>query len=59
MVQYFPSLEEFSTVYCDPHSQKFGIVNKSEVDVSLELCCFFDDQSDVGNVISVSNWHLI
>ena len=46
-----PSLEEFSTVCCDPHSQKFGIVNKSEVDVFLELSCFFDDQSDVGNLI--------
>ena len=43
---------EFPTVCCDPHSQKFGIVNKSEVDVFLELL-FFDDQSDVGIVISV------
>ena len=46
-----PSLEEFSTVCCDPHSQKFGIVNKAEVDVFLELCCFFDDPADVGNLI--------
>ena len=30
----FPSLEEFSTVCCDPHSQSFGIVNKAEVDVA-------------------------
>ena len=30
----------------------FGIVNKAEVDVFLELCCFFDDQTDVGNLIS-------
>ena len=48
----FPSLSEFSTVYCDPRSQKFGIVNKAEIDVFLELSCFFDDPVDVGNLIS-------
>ena len=31
----FPSLSEFSTVYCDPH-KGFGIVNKAEVDVFLD-----------------------
>ena len=31
----------------------FGIVNKAEVDVSLQLSCFFDDPTDVGNLISV------
>ena len=46
-----PSLEGFSTVCCDLHSQKFGIVNKAEVDVFLELCCSFDDPADVGNLI--------
>ena len=51
----FPSLEEFSTVYCDPHSQRFGIVNKAEVDVFLELSCFFGDSTDVGNFISGSS----
>ena len=30
----------------------FSIVNKAEVDVSLELSCFFDDTTDVGNLIS-------
>ena len=30
----------------------FGIVNKAEVDVFLELSCFFDDPRDVGNLIS-------
>jgi len=30
----------------------FGIVNKAEVDVILELSCFFDDPMDVGNLIS-------
>ena len=32
----------------------FGVVNKAEVDVFLELCCFFDDPTDVGNLISGS-----
>ena len=30
----------------------FGIVNKAEVDIFLELSCFFDDPADVGNLIS-------
>ena len=30
----------------------FGIVNKAEIDVFLELSCFFDDPTDVGNLIS-------
>ena len=33
----------------------FGIVNKTEVDVFLELSCFFDDPTDVGNLISGSS----
>ena len=49
------SLSEFSTVCCDPHSQGFGIVNKAEIDVFLELFCFFDDPADVGNLISGSS----
>ena len=32
-----------------------GIVNKAEVDVFLELSCFFDDPADVGNLISGSS----
>ena len=32
----------------------FGIINKAEVDVFLELSCFFDDPTDVGNLISGS-----
>ena len=31
-----------------------GIVNNAEVDVFLELSCFFDDQTEVGNLISGS-----
>ena len=33
----------------------FGIVNKAEVDVFLELSCFLDDPTDVGNLISGSS----
>ena len=33
----------------------FGIVNKAEIDVSLELSCLFDDPVDVGNLISGSS----
>ena len=33
----------------------FGIVNKAEIDVFLELCCFFHDPADVGNLISGSS----
>ena len=33
----------------------FGIVNKAEIDVYLELSCFFDDPEDVGNLISGSS----
>ena len=32
----------------------FGIVNKTEIDIFLELSCFFDDLADVGNLISDS-----
>ena len=33
----------------------FGVVNKAKVDVFLELCCFFDRPTDVGNLISGSS----
>ena len=46
----FPSLSEFSTVVS--HTVKgFGIVNKAEIDVFLELSCFFHDPTDVGYLI--------
>ena len=53
MVWYSHLLKNFP-VCCDPH-KGFGIVNKAEVDVSLELSCFFDDLTDVGNLISGSS----
>ena len=33
----------------------FGIVNKAEIDVFLELSCFFHDPADIGNLISGSS----
>ena len=33
----------------------FGIVNKAEINVLLELSCFYHDPADVGNLISVSS----
>ena len=51
----FLSLSEFSTVYCDPYSQRILHINKAEIDVFLELSCFFDDPVDVGNLISGSS----
>ena len=35
--------------------EAFGVVNKAEVDVCLELSCFFGDPTDVGNLISGSS----
>ena len=55
MVLLFPSLEECSTVCCDPHSQGFSIVNEAEVDVFLGFPCFFYDPVDVGNLFSGSS----
>ena len=38
------------------HTAKgFGIVNKAEIGVFLELSCFFDDPADIGNLISGSS----
>ena len=47
LFQNFPQFIVIHTV------KGFGIVNKAEVDVFLELCCFFHDPEDVGNVISI------
>ena len=50
----FPCLEEFSTVCCDLHKD-IEVVSKAEIDVFLELFCFFNDPTDVGNLISGSS----
>ena len=50
----FQSLEEFSSVCCDP-CKHFGVVNEAEVDVFLELSCFFDNPTDVFSLTSGSS----
>ena len=49
LMKNFPQLIVIHTV------KGFGIVNKAEIDVFLELSCFFDDPTDVGNLISGSS----
>ena len=49
LFQNFPQFIVIHTV------KGFGIVNKAEIDVLLELSCFFDDPADVGNLISGSS----
>ena len=54
MVWYSISLRIFQFVVV--HKVKgFDIVNKAEIDVFLELSCFFNDPTDVGNLISGSS----
>ena len=49
LFQNFPEFVVIHTV------KGFGVVNKSKVDVFLELSCFFNDPLDVGNLISGSS----
>jgi hypothetical protein len=50
--QFFHNCPQFLVI----HTVKgFGIVNKAEIDVFLELSCFFHDPADVGNLISGSS----
>ena len=55
MVWYFHLLKNFPQFVVIHTVKGFGIVNKAEVDVFLELSCFFDDPLDVGNLISSSS----
>ena len=48
LFQNFPQFVVIHTV------KGFGIVNKAEVDVFLELSCFFDDPVDVGYLICLA-----
>ena len=50
--QLFQNFPQFNVVHI---VKGFGIVNKAEIDVFLELSCFFDDPEDVGNFISGSS----
>ena len=49
LVQNFPEFIVVHTV------EGFGIVNKAEIDAFLELSCFFNDPTDIGNLISGSS----
>ena len=49
LLQNFPQFIVIHTV------EGFGVYNKAEIDVFLELSCFFDDPADVGNLISDSS----
>ena len=51
----FPSLSEFSPFIVIHTVKGFGIVSKAEIDVFLDLSCFFDHSADVGNLISGSS----
>ena len=55
MVWYSHLLKSFPQFVVIHIVRDFGIVNKAEVDVFLELACFFDDLADVGNLISGSS----
>ena len=49
LLKNFPQIVVIHTV------KGFGVVNKAEVDVFLELSCFFHDPTDVGSLISGSS----
>ena len=49
LFQNFPQFIVIHTV------EGFGVVEKAEIDVFLELSCFFDDPADIGNLISCSS----
>ena len=51
----FPSLSDFPQFIVIHTVKGFGIVNKAEIDVFLELSYFFHDPADVGNLISGSS----
>ena len=55
MVQYSYLLKNFPQFVVIHTVKGFGIVNKAEIDVFLELSCFFDDPVDVGNLMSGSS----
>ena len=55
MVWYSHLLKNFPQFVVIHTVKGFGIVNKAEIDVFLELSCFFDDPADVGDLISGSS----
>ena len=55
MVWYFHLFKNFPQFVVIHTVKGFGIVNKAEVDVFMELFCFYDDPGDVSNLISDSS----
>ena len=55
MVWYSHLFQNFPQFIVSHTVKGFGIVNKAEIDVFLELSCFFYDPADVGNLISGSS----
>ena len=51
MVWYSYLLKNFPQFVVIHMVKVFGLVSKAEVDVFLELSCYFDDPTDVGNLI--------
>ena len=54
LFENFPQFILINTVKVNT-VQVLGVVNKEEIEVFLELSCFFDDPADVGNLISGSS----
>ena len=52
MVWYSHLFQNFPQFVVIHTAEGFGIVNKAEIDVFLELSCFFDVPADVGNLIA-------
>ena len=55
MVWYSHLFKNFPRFFVIHTVKGFRVVNEAEVDVFLELSCFFDDPIDVGNLISSSS----
>ena len=55
MVWYSHLFQNFPQLIVTHTVKGFGIVNKAEINVFLELSCFFHDPADVGNLISGSS----
>ena len=55
MVWYSHLLKTFPQIVVVHTVKGFGIVNKEEIDVFLELSCFFDDPTDIANLTSGSS----
>ena len=55
MVWYFHLFQNFPQFIVIHTVEGFHVVNKAEIDVFLELSCFFDDPADVGDLNSGSS----